>query len=67
VIILAQQEMQRKSGETSVSNTLFDLVTICDDEERSKVLLITLVPIIEDKELGGTSAPTLDAPIPNPL
>jgi hypothetical protein len=50
-----------------VSDTLFDLITIYDDEEISEVSLITPVPIKEDKEPGVTSAPTTDGSIINPL
>jgi hypothetical protein len=50
-----------------VTNTLFDLITINDDEESLKVSLITPLPIIKEKEPGGTSAPTPDASIPNPV
>jgi hypothetical protein len=38
VIIPSQQEIQRTSGEIGVSNTLFDLITIYDDEESSEGL-----------------------------
>jgi hypothetical protein len=47
--IPAQQEIPRTSGEASVPNILFDLITIYDDEESSEVSLITPVPIIEEK------------------
>jgi hypothetical protein len=67
VTIPTQHEIPRTPGEIGVPNTLFDLITIYDDEESSEVSLITLVPITEEKEPGGTSAPTLDASIPNPL
>jgi hypothetical protein len=67
VIILSQQEIQRTSGEEGVSNTLYDLITIYDDEESSEVSLITPVPITKEKEPGGTSTPILYASIPNPL
>jgi hypothetical protein len=67
VTIPTQHEIPRTPGETGVPNTLFDLITIYDDEESSEVSLITPVPITEEKEPGGTSAPTPDASIPNPL
>ena len=49
VIIPSQQDITRTSSETGVTNILFDLITIYDDEEISKVFLITLVPVIEEK------------------
>jgi hypothetical protein len=67
VTIPTQHEIPRTLGEIGVPNTLFDLITIYDDEESSKVSLITPIPITEEKEPGGTYAPTLDASIPNPL
>jgi hypothetical protein len=50
-----------------VPNTLFDLITIYDDEERSEVSLITPVPITEEKEQGKSFVPTSYALIINPL
>jgi hypothetical protein len=45
---------------------LIDLITIYDDEESSKVLRITLVPITQEEVPGETSAPITDVLIPNP-
>jgi hypothetical protein len=67
VTIPSQHEIPRTSGETGVPNILFYLITIYDDEESSKVSLITPLPITEEKELGGTSTPTPDDLILNPL
>jgi hypothetical protein len=50
----------------SVPNPLFHVITIYDDEESLEVSLVTLIPIIEEKELGGISYPSLDASVPNP-
>jgi hypothetical protein len=43
------------------------MITIYDDEESSEVSLVTLIPITEEKEPGGTSTPSPDASVPNPL
>ena len=64
--ILTQHEIPRTPGETSVPNTLFYLITIYDDEESSKVSLLTPIPITREKEPGGKSYPSLDASVPNP-
>jgi hypothetical protein len=61
VTIPTQYEIPRKSSETGVPNTLFDIITIYDDDECLEVSLITLIPIIEEKEPGGKSDPTPDA------
>jgi hypothetical protein len=50
--IPTQHEIPRMLGETSVPNSLFYLIIIFDDEESSKVSLITLIPIIDEKEPG---------------
>jgi hypothetical protein len=58
VTIPTQHEIPRTLGETGVPNPIFYLITIYDDEESSEVSLITLIPITEQKEPGGTSTPT---------
>jgi hypothetical protein len=40
-----QHEIPRTPGEMGVPNTLFDIITIYDDEESLEVLLITPIPI----------------------
>jgi hypothetical protein len=50
-----------------VPNPLFYLINIHDDEESSKISLVTMIPIKEEKEPGGTSSPSPDALVPNPL
>jgi hypothetical protein len=66
VTIPTQYEIPKKLGETGVPNTLFDLITIYDDEDILEVSLVTLIPITEEKETGGTSAPSPDASVPIP-
>jgi hypothetical protein len=63
--IPTQPEVSRMSGETGVPNPLFDLITIYDDEEGSKVSLVTLVPITEEKEPEKASVPSPDALVQN--
>jgi len=58
VIIPTQYEFLRMPGETGVPNPLFDLITIYDNEDSLEVSLITLTPIIEEKEPKKTSAPS---------
>jgi hypothetical protein len=41
-----------------VPNVLIDLITIYDDDESSRVSLITTIPIIKEEEPGETSSPT---------
>jgi hypothetical protein len=48
-----------KSSGTDFVDVLIDLITIYDEEESSGVSLITLVPIMEEGELGETSPLTL--------
>jgi hypothetical protein len=67
VTIPTQHEIPRTPSETGIPNTLFYLITIYDDEESLKASLITIIPITEEKEIGGTSTPTPNASIPNPL
>jgi hypothetical protein len=47
--IPTHHEIPRTPCEMGVPNILLDLITIYDDEEILEVLLITLVPIIEEK------------------
>ena len=51
----------RTSSGTDMSDVLIDLITIYDDEENSRVSLITPVPIAEEGEPGETCALTLEA------
>jgi hypothetical protein len=60
-------KVSRMPGETGAPNPLFDLITIYDDEESSEVLLVTLVPIIEEKEIEKASSLSPDYPIQNLL
>jgi hypothetical protein len=49
------------SNRTYVPDVLIDLITIYDDEEISGFSLTTPIPIIEEGELGETSALTPEA------
>jgi hypothetical protein len=66
VTIPTQYEVPRTPGEIGVPNTLFDLITIYDDEESSEVSLVTPISIIEEKGPEKTSAPSPDASVQNP-
>jgi hypothetical protein len=46
---------------------MFDLITIYDDEESSKVSLVTPISIIEEKEPEKQSSTSPDASFQNPL
>jgi hypothetical protein len=63
--ISTQPEIERTPGRISVPNPLFDLITIYDDEEILEVFLVTLVQIIEERELEKAFTPGLDASIQN--
>jgi hypothetical protein len=63
--ISTQPEIARTLGRTSVSNPLFDLITIYDDEESSEVSLVTPVQITEEREPNKESTPGPDASIQN--
>jgi len=54
------------SGEIGVSNPLFDLITIYDDEESSEVSLVTPPLITKEKEPEKKYAPSPDASDQNP-
>jgi hypothetical protein len=45
-----------------VPNPLFDLITIYDDEDISKVSLVSPMQITKEKEPDRESTPVLDAP-----
>jgi hypothetical protein len=66
VTIPTQFERPRTQGEIVVPNPQFDIITIYDNEESSKVSLVTLIPITEEKEPEKISAPSPDASVQNP-
>jgi hypothetical protein len=59
-----QLEISRAPSRKSVPNPLFELITIYNDEDISKVSLVTPVQIIEERELERASTPDLYAPNP---
>jgi hypothetical protein len=63
--IPTQPEVSRTPGGTGAPKSLFDLITIYDDEESSKVSIVTPVLITEEKEPEKESTPSPDAPIQN--
>jgi hypothetical protein len=61
--VSAHPDMERTSARESAPNLLHDLITIYDDEESSKVSLVTPIQITEEKELEKESSPSLNAQI----
>jgi hypothetical protein len=53
----------RTSRSASVPNSLHDLITIYDDEESSKLSLVTPMQITEENEPEKASSPAPDAQI----
>jgi hypothetical protein len=60
---LSQLEIVSTSGRASAPNPLHDLIMIYDDEESSKVSLVSPIQITEEKEPKIVSSPTPDAQI----
>jgi hypothetical protein len=58
--VSSQPEIARTSGREGAPNPLADIITIYDEEESSKVSLVTPVQIIEEKEPEKASCPAPD-------